>query len=86
MLQIDSSQILGALGVACTLVLTVVGYLLVRTLKGIDKSIEKQSAKIDALGSTDTELKVQLRGMEVAMIEVRARVTALEIHVREHAQ
>lgn len=51
-----------------------VGFLAVRSLKQIDKKLDSVDSKVDDLGRTDTEIKIELA-------ELRVRVTHLEFLV-----
>lgn len=73
---IESTQIVVAL---CTVLLSVVGFLLLRAVKTVDSSIAGLTKKVDALTSQDTLILVELAG-------VRARVTTLEILVSRFCQ
>lgn len=72
----DSSVIVGLSPAA---VLAFIGWLLNRSVKGVDASITKLSAKVDQLGSVDTEIKIELANL-------RARVTHLEFVVNRKTE
>lgn len=71
MIHIESAQVVAAL---CTLVLSVVGFLIVRAVRSVDSSLTKLSVKVDGLAATDTNTLIQLA-------DLRARVVAVEFLV-----
>lgn len=65
--------ILGAIGTA---VPAVVGWLLARAIKGVDRSIENLSIKVDALSSEDSKIRVEIAKLET-------RLAAVEVSIEE---
>ena len=80
-MTIDSMQTVVAV---CTVVLSVVGFLLVRAVNKVDGSVSGLSNKVDALAAQDTNILVQLEGLKFQMLDMRARVLQLEIDFRKH--
>lgn len=66
------------IGVLCSTVPSLFGWLLVRSVKAVDKSLADLTKKVDKQAQQDTQILIQLA-------ELRTRVTHLEFLVRrEH--
>lgn len=71
--MIDSMQVVIAL---CTVLLSVVGFILIRAVKAVDQSLSSLTSKVDGLAKQDTHILVELASL-------RARVTHLEFVVHK---
>jgi low affinity Fe/Cu permease len=58
-------------GVVVAAVPTVIGWLLVRSVRGVDRNMDTMNAKLDQLVKSDT-------GRQVEITDLRARVVTLE--------
>jgi hypothetical protein len=61
-----------SVGFVCAAIPSLIGWLLIRAVKGVDKALEGLSAKVDSLAKQDTLIMVELA-------ELRTRVTHLEL-------
>lgn len=57
--------------------LAVIGYLAVRAINNVDRSVAELKADIKALATGDTEVKVKLKEIEVRVVAVEAEVVSL---------
>ncbi len=56
----------------------VVGFLLARLIKGVDKSVGQLGADVKSLTTTDTEIKVHLAKLDVRLAEVEAKLKGFD--------
>lgn len=64
----------GVIGLA----ITVIGFLLVRALNRMDKSVDELRLDIKQLATGDTEVRVDLAGVKVRLTAVETDVLALK--------
>ncbi len=62
-----------------SVVISVIGWLLLRAIKGVDQSIAALGTKVDGLAAQDSLILIQLEGL-------RARVNTLEFLVHGSAK
>lgn len=78
-MTVDPAVVALVIGGVIAAVQTGLGFLTKRSIESVDKSIAALGGKVDALSSTDTELKIKLA-------ELSVRVTHLELLVKKEGR